>query len=121
MNEPTERENFIPIGILIMHSMEAKEKIQPTIIIILGATGDLAWRKLIPAVYNLYLDKWTPDNFVVIGVGHTKMSPKEFQKHLHEGVDKFSRRGKSAKKEWDEFAEYLVYQKGEFNATSTYS
>ncbi len=100
--------------------MEVKEKINPTIIIILGASGDLAWRKLIPALYNLYLDKWTPDDFAVIGVGHGKISLKQFQDHLREGVDKFSRRGKAKKIEWDGFIKYINYLKGEFDATSTY-
>src|ERR1700733_8121983 len=100
--------------------MEAKGKVKATIIIILGASGDLTWRKLVPAIYNLYLDKWIPEDFAVIGVGHRKTGIKEFQKHLHEGVDKFSRRGKSKKSEWDEFAKYLYYLKGEFEAVSTY-
>src|SRR6201999_3645856 len=93
---------------------------KPTIIIILGATGDLTWGKLVPAIYNLYLDKWTPDNFAVIGVGHSKIGIKEFQKHLQEGIDKFSRRGKAKKKDWDTFIKCLYYLKGEFEAASTY-
>ena len=101
--------------------MEATVKINPTIIVILGATGDLTWRKLVPAIYNLYLDQWTPDEFVMIGVGHRKLSQTDFQKHLREGVDKFSRRGKSKKSEWDKFATRLTYLRGEFSATSTYS
>ncbi len=101
--------------------MESDVKINPTIIVILGATGDLAWRKLLPAIYNLYLDKWMPDEFAVIGVGHTKLDLKEFEKHLKDGVDKNSRRGKSKKNEWDSFAKCLNYLKGEFDAISTYS
>lgn len=101
--------------------MEAKEKINATIIVIMGGTGDLAWRKLIPALYNLYLDKWLPDQFAVIGVGHSKIGIKEFQKHLHEGVDKFSRRGKSKKEEWNAFVKQILYSKGEFDDTQTYN
>ncbi len=101
--------------------MEPKAKTPATILIILGATGDLAWRKLIPAIYNLYLDKWQPEHFAVIGIGRKKMSSNDFQKHLHEGVDKFSRRGKSKKSEWDNFKKCLTYLKGEFNAISTYA
>lgn len=99
--------------------METKPN--PTILIILGATGDLAWRKLIPAVYNLYLDSRTPDEFAVIGVARGKMSDIEFQKHFHEGVDKFSRTGKSKKSDWGKFSKCLQYLKGEFNASSTYT
>lgn len=101
--------------------MESAKKTNPIIIVILGATGDLTWRKLIPAIYNLYLDKWIPNNFAVIGVSRMKMSEAEFQQRLHEGVDKFSRRGKSKKKEWTDFEKCLVYQKGEFNDDTTYS
>ena len=101
--------------------MEPTEKSVPTIIIILGATGDLTWRKLIPAIYNLYLDKWIPEKFAVLGVSRNNMAEKGFRKHLHEGVDKFSRRGKSKKAEWNNFEKCLNYLKGEFNVNSTYS
>ena len=96
-------------------------KTNSTIIIILGATGDLTWRKLIPAIYNLYLGKLIPSDFAVIGVSRKKITESEFQKHLKEGVDNFSRSGKSKKSEWGNFEKYLTYTRGEFNAISTYS
>lgn len=101
--------------------METETKIGPTIIIILGATGDLTWRKLIPAIYNLWLDGWIPGEFAVIGVSRRKYTDPEFGKHLHEGVDKFSRQGKAKKDHWDVFTKYLTYLQGEFDATSTYA
>ncbi|SMO77901.1 glucose-6-phosphate dehydrogenase [Solitalea koreensis] len=100
--------------------MEQTTKVKPTIIIILGATGDLTWRKLIPAIYNLWLDKWIPDEFAVIGVGRQENTGNEFQKHLREGLDKFSRRGESKKNDWDQFEKCLSYQSGDFNNVSTY-
>jgi len=93
----------------------------PTIIVILGATGDLAWRKLIPGLYNLYLDKWIPQQFAVIGVSHVSLTDNQFRKHLLEGVNKFSRRGKAIKTEWKKFAECIHLQKGEFDQSSTYT
>ena len=101
--------------------MENESKIGPTIIIILGATGDLTWRKLAPAIYNLWLDSWIPEEFAVIGISRDKYTSPEFEKHLHEGVDKFSRRGKTKKNEWNIFAKYLTFQQGEFNDASTYA
>jgi glucose-6-phosphate 1-dehydrogenase len=101
--------------------MKPVTKTNPTIIVILGATGDLTWRKLIPAIYNLYLDKWISEDFAVIGVSRKKISEKEFRKHLHDGIDKFSRRGKSKKKEWDVFAKYLSIHNGELSAIATYA
>ena len=41
--------------------------------------------------------------------------------HLRKGVDKFSRRGKSQKKEWDDFVGCVTYYKGEFTDTTTYN
>jgi len=121
MNVTTVKEPFTHIGTKKINKMKSTTKTNPTIIVILGAMGDLAWRKLLPAIYNLYLDKWIPAEFAVIGVGHNKITDKEFQKHLHDGIDKFSRRGKSQKSQWDNFSKCLTYQTGEFNATSTYS
>lgn len=101
--------------------METGTKTDPTIFIIFGAAGNLIWRKLVPALYSLYLEKWIPDNFAIIGVGHTKITPIAFQKRLREGVDKFSRQGKSKKADWEVFEKYFSYQKGEFNSNATYS
>lgn len=101
--------------------MATEKKVGPTVIVIFGATGDLTWRKLVPAIYNLYLDNWIPEKFVMIGIGHTDQTEAQYRKHLHDGVDKFSRRGKSKKKEWDAFASCLSYQKGEFTDRTVYS
>ena len=73
--------------------MVSAKQAGPTVIVIFGASGDLTWRKLIPALYNLFLDKWMPEKFMIIGTGNTKMSDTQFRKRLHQGVDKFSRRG----------------------------
>ena len=79
--------------------METTTKPEATVIVIFGATGDLTWRKLIPAIYNLYLDNCTPENFSVIGVARIEWSENECRNHLGEGVDKLSRIGKSKKNE----------------------
>jgi glucose-6-phosphate 1-dehydrogenase len=101
--------------------MEAKKQAGPTIVVIFGATGDLTWRKLIPGLYNLYLDKWIPQEFAMIGIGHKPESDQVFSQHLHEGVNKFSRQGKAKKSEWDTFAKSISYLKGEFTDASTYT
>src|SRR5690625_2984990 len=45
-------------------------KSDPVILIIFGAAGDLSRRKLVPALYNLLLDDWLPDQFALVGVSH---------------------------------------------------
>ncbi|MGE5221012.1 MAG: glucose-6-phosphate dehydrogenase, partial [Omnitrophica WOR_2 bacterium] len=50
-----------------------------TILIIFGAGGDLTWRKLIPALYNLQVDNWLPGEFAMVGVDAKPMSLDEYR------------------------------------------
>jgi glucose-6-phosphate 1-dehydrogenase len=100
--------------------MEQTSQLKATVVVILGVTGDLTSRKLIPGLYNLFLEGLLPENFVIIGVGRKPMKDAAFQKQLKEEVDKHSRNGKTKKSEWGKFASYLKYLKGEFNQASTY-
>lgn len=70
-------------------------KSQPTIFFIFGATGDLSSRKLGPALYNLFLDGFMPEQFSIVGTGRTKLSDEDFQTKMHEGINQFSRTGKT--------------------------
>lgn len=100
--------------------METISADTPTVIVIFGATGDLTWRKLIPAIYNLFLDHWIPKDFFVLGVGHSENNEVKFRERLREGVDKFSRKGKSNLNEWESFAQCLNYHQGEFDKNEVY-
>lgn len=91
----------------------------PTNLAIFGAGGDLTWRKLVPALYNLCLDGWLPEQFAIIGLDRKEMSDDEFRKHLRQGVSKFSRQGLS-KDAWDEFAPHLFYLSADFNDPKTF-
>jgi hypothetical protein len=62
-----------------------------------GAGGDLTWRKLGPALYNLFLDGWLSKRFAVVGVDQKRMRDDAFRKHLLEGVDRFSRHGRTSR------------------------
>jgi glucose-6-phosphate 1-dehydrogenase len=93
----------------------------PAVIVIFGAGGDLTWRKLVPALYNLFLDKWLPDRLAVIGLDLKEMSDDEFRQRLRQGVDQFSRRGKAEDEAWNEFASYLNYVSADFTDSAAYA
>ncbi len=93
--------------------MEIK-KVQPTHITIFGGSGDLAWRKLIPALYNLYLEGWLNDSMKILCLGRTEMEDAAFLTHLKKGVDQFSRSGKTKKKEWEAFSSFISYEVADF-------
>ena len=57
-----------------------------------GATGDLAQRKIFPALYNLYLDDKLPEKISIIGLGRRNYSDEIFQSKVKEALHAFSRR-----------------------------
>src|SRR6266700_2864806 len=70
---------------------------QPCVLVIFGAAGDLAWRKLLPAVYNLNIDGVLPSHFCVVGFGlpaegSIGTDSDEYIRHrAKDGIQKFSR------------------------------
>ncbi len=88
--------------------------INATHITIFGGSGDLTKRKLIPALYNLYLEKKLHPQMKILCLGRTEMSDETFRKTVKAGVDQFSRSGKTVKKEWDSFSKYVFYETADF-------
>jgi glucose-6-phosphate 1-dehydrogenase len=87
--------------------MTNEKKFPPIALVIFGAAGDLTWRKLIPALYNLSFDKLLPEKFAIIGVDAKKVTVEDLRKRLLDGANKFSRR-KPNPTIWDSFAAHLV-------------
>ena len=59
--------------------MKPYKQTEPTIVVIFGGGGDLTWRKLIPAMYTLYRDKWFSEEFQIIGIDAKKMTRKKYR------------------------------------------
>ena len=76
---------------------------QPSTFVILGAAGDLARRKLLPALYNLALDGLLPVSFAVLGVALNDLDDAAFRALAQEGVMRFSRRRLDFTR-WSDFA-----------------
>ncbi len=101
--------------------MQSAIKPDATIIIIFGAGGDLTWRKIAPALYNLFLDGWLPEKFAVIGLDIKEMADEQYRARLQDGIDQFSRSGKSKQEEWIKFSSAINYKKADFTNQETYS
>lgn len=93
---------------------------QSIVFFIFGGTGDLTSRKLVPALYNLFLDGWMPENFKVIGLGRTQQSDDQFRGSLLEDINKFSRSGKAQSEKWKAFATHLDFQASDIKEDKTY-
>jgi glucose-6-phosphate 1-dehydrogenase len=101
--------------------MSNETNLNPSILIIFGAGGDLTWRKLVPALFNLYLDQWLPEHFAILGIDLKEMDDENFRAHLQEGVSQFSRRGQPDKKDWDSFASLIHYIAADFTDAAAYA
>ena len=99
--------------------MEQKEEIAPLILAIFGASGDLAKRKLIPAVFDLYLRDYLPDNFVILGISRSKLSDDDFRARVLE-ENEFLDLSNVPDDVKNSFAKKLFYQPIDTNSLEDY-
>jgi glucose-6-phosphate 1-dehydrogenase len=93
----------------------------PTAAVIFGGGGDLSWRKLLPALYNLFLDGWLPEDFAILGVDRIDQNDAAYQQHVRKGIDSFSRRGKSTDADWERFAKHVSYLRADITTAPSYA
>ena len=82
---------------------------EPMTFVLFGATGDLAKRKIFPALYNLYLDRKVSQPISIIGLGRREMSEKGFQDYVEQSVRTFSRRIDDDREKMDQFLSAFRY------------
>jgi len=66
--------------------------VHPTTLVVFGASGDLARRKLLPALYNLAHEGSLPVRFNIVGVSRGELSDEQFRADCKEAIHRFSRR-----------------------------
>src|SRR5271155_4417522 len=79
----------------------------PHVVVLVGATGDLARRKLLPGLFHLSCAGFIPE-CRIIGVSLDELDADGFRKATRAAIDEFSTR-KVTESEWDEFAPCLDY------------
>lgn len=89
--------------------MQTNKRPPASILFIFGGSGDLNYRKLTPALYNLFLDDWMPEQFAIAGIGRSQFSNEDYSAHLLEGVTKFSRRKGEQNGHWKDFSSHVSY------------
>ncbi|RFS21356.1 glucose-6-phosphate dehydrogenase [Chitinophaga silvatica] len=89
--------------------MQVHKRPPASIVFIFGGSGDLNYRKLTPALYNLFLDEWMPEKFAIVGIGRSPYNNEDYNKHLLEGIMKFSRRKGEQNGHWKDFSDHVSY------------
>lgn len=92
---------------------------QPCMLVIFGGGGDLARRKLLPAMYNQALDGALPANFAVLGVAREVMDDASYREFARDGIERFSRQPLNPGL-WQDFERYLHFLQGTFDEPETY-
>jgi glucose-6-phosphate 1-dehydrogenase len=93
--------------------------VHPTTLVIFGATGDLAKRKLLPAIYNLAHEGALPERFNLIGVSRGELSDDAFREQARAAIAEFSRRA-ADDTVLDSLASRMRYVQGSFDDASMY-
>jgi glucose-6-phosphate 1-dehydrogenase len=88
--------------------------IHPTTLVIFGGTGDLAHRKLLPAIYNLAHEGALPERFNLIAVSRSEMPDDEYRQMARESIEQYSRR-KPDPQVLDKLLEQVSYVAGTFD------
>ena len=88
----------------VLSIVKTTDQLEPTVLVIFGGAGDLTWRKLVPALFDLSQDRSMPADFSVIAVDRVPMSDEKLRQRLHNGVNQFSRFGKAKDAAWNQFA-----------------
>lgn len=78
-------------------------------VFIFGGSGDLNFRKLTPALYNLFLDGYLPEHFDMAGIGRSDYNDDTFRERLLDGIQEFSRRKNGPDNAWDTFSPHVGY------------
>ena len=93
----------------------------PSVVIILGATGDLTHRKLVPALLSLSTDKLLPTPFFVVGFARRDYSDDTFKQGLFEASKEHARIKSTNATSWQQFASNIHYVQGAFDDAKGYS
>ena len=80
----------------------------PQTLIVFGASGDLARRKLFPALYDLAYEGLLPERYAIVGSGGSRLDDADFRERARGGVEEFSRHRLDDGR-WQAFARGLSY------------
>lgn len=113
--------SILRVIIAMPRDMKSNDQLEPTIFVIFGGAGDLTWRKLVPALFDLSQDRSLPTQFAILAVDRIKPGDAALRHRLRDGVNQFSRFGKPREAAWNQFAQHIHYQPGDFKKLQTYT
>ncbi|WP_435628184.1 glucose-6-phosphate dehydrogenase [Candidatus Ferrigenium straubiae] len=89
--------------------------------VLFGAGGDLASRKIVPALFNLHLAGRLPEHFLLLGVGRANYDNQTLANYYLQGVIRHSRSGAPADQAWQEFSRKIRFVKADINDPASFA
>jgi glucose-6-phosphate 1-dehydrogenase len=87
----------------------------PCIVVLFGSTGDLAHRKVIPALYQLWRTNLLPIEFVLVAIGRRPYDNETFRQEIRGALEKYSRVLPLDEAAWRSFSEHVEYEQLDFD------
>ncbi len=96
------------------------EKIENCVIVIFGASGDLAKRKLLPSLFELYHKNLMPFKFAILGIGRSDYDDESFREKANINVKLFSKNKPVNQKSLRDFLKSIYYEEIDPNNAEAY-
>src|SRR5882724_3861618 len=94
---------------------------EPCTVVLFGASGDLAKRKVIPAMYDLAVHNSLGPRYAIVGFARSPMTDDSFRQTAGDAAKSISEVGPIDPQKWSDFASRLCYHQGEYGDTKAYS
>lgn len=94
---------------------------EPCAVVLFGASGDLAKRKVIPAMYDLAQHNSLGERYAILGFARTQMNDDTFRATITEAAKTISEVGPIQPEKWNAFASNLHYNSGEYGDQNSYA
>ena len=109
--EPAETGNF---------ASASPSELDPCVMVVFGASGDLTRRKLVPALYQLARDGQLPECFRMLGFARSPTDIDAFRRELHERAVQFARKRPIDESAWRSFSDCIEYHPGTYDDPDAY-
>ena len=104
-----------PVENVLREGLRLERVPDPSIMVLFGATGDLAHRKVIPALYHLWRTNLLPHEFRLVAIGRRPYSDESFRAEIHKALEQFSRALPLDTDAWESFAKRIDYIRLDFD------
>jgi glucose-6-phosphate 1-dehydrogenase len=104
-----------PMDNVLREGLRLERVPDPCVLVLFGATGDLAHRKVVPAMYHLWRTNLLPHEFVLLAVGRREYDDDTFRAELKASLEEFSRVLPLDEAAWRSFSQRIRYHRLDFD------